>query len=104
VEKSLMAIHERLPGSFVGMDVIVGFPGETQEEFEDTYFRLASLPWNRIHVFPYSERPGTKAAQIPDSVERSEKAFRSMRLRELSSTRYKQSAGVQIGQYKQAVV
>lgn len=104
VEKSLKAIAERLPGSFVGMDVIVGFPDETHEEFEDTYFRLASLPWSRIHVFPYSERPGTKAAQIEQTVERSEKALRAMRLRDLSSTRYREIADSQVGAYKQAVV
>lgn len=104
VEQSLKAIAERLPGSFVGMDVIVGFPGETQEEFEDTYLRLANLPWSRIHVFPYSERPGTKAAQIPDALERSEKSLRAMRLRELSSARYRGIAETQKGVYKQTMI
>ncbi len=104
VEASLRAIAERLPGSFVGMDVIVGFPGETHEEFEDTFFRLASLPWSRIHVFPYSERPGTKATLIPEVVGRSERSLRAMRLRELSSSRYREIADLQVGVYKQAVL
>lgn len=104
VEKSLLSIAERLPGSFVGMDVIVGFPTETHEEFEDTFFRLAKLPWSRIHVFPYSERPGTKASQLTEEITKSEKSLRAMRLRELSSSRYREIASSQMGEYKQAVI
>ena len=104
VEVSLKAIAERLPGSFVGMDVIVGFPSETHEEFEDTFLRLAHLPWSRIHVFPYSERPGTKATLISEVVGKSEKSIRAMRLRELSSMRYREIADSQVGAYKQAVI
>ncbi|MCB0412408.1 MAG: MiaB/RimO family radical SAM methylthiotransferase, partial [Bdellovibrionales bacterium] len=50
VEESLEKIALRLPRAFVGMDVIVGFPGESEAEFQETHDRLASLPWTRIHV------------------------------------------------------
>src|SRR5262249_38656727 len=63
VEGVLNKIAYQVPGSFVGMDVIAGFPGESEEEFEDTFERLERLPWTRIHVFPYSQRPGTFATR-----------------------------------------
>jgi threonylcarbamoyladenosine tRNA methylthiotransferase MtaB len=104
VENSLFAIREQLPNAFIGMDVITGFPGETEDEFADTYQRLERLPWTRIHVFPYSERPGTKAATYPDAVERSVRVMRSARLRELSSSRYEAEARKQIGLVKKVLV
>ncbi len=104
VERALTAIAEQVSGSFVGMDVIVGFPGETREEFEDTYARLARLPWTRIHVFPYSQRPGTKATQYENQVPRDEIMKRSAQLRELSSERYSQCALDQIGSKKSALL
>ncbi len=51
VRKSLQAIAERVPGSFVGMDVITGFPTETEEQFEDTYQTLSELPWPSCTCF-----------------------------------------------------
>lgn len=104
VEYSLNEIARRVPGAFVGMDVISGFPGESDEEFLDTYTRLSSLPWTRLHVFPYSERPGTKAAKRDDQLERSVVVRRADRLRELSHARFEQAARAQIGTTKQAVV
>jgi hypothetical protein len=74
-------------GAFVGMDVIAGFPGETQAEFEWTAEALAALPWSRLHVFPYSERAGTPAARLPGSVPPAERARRARVLRELSLAR-----------------
>lgn len=104
VEFALNTIAEKVPGSFVGMDVIVGFPGETLEEFEDTYQRLERLPWTRIHVFPYSQRPGTKAANYPDQVERAEIARRAEKLRGLSSERYSKMALEQVGTKKKMLL
>ena len=104
VEASLEMIAREVPGAFVGMDVIAGFPGETEEEFSDTYERLARLPWSRLHVFPYSERPGTKAAALENSVPRDVRALRSARLRELSSARFASLASQQIGRTKEALV
>ena len=61
-----------MPEAFIGADVIAGFPGETEEEFEETVQLLEELPFSDLHVFPYSSRPGTKAASmsghIPDRI------------------------------------
>lgn len=104
VRKSLQAIAERVPGSFVGMDVIVGFPTETEEQFQDTYDTLASLPWTKLHVFPYSERQGTRAAAMDVSVYPHVRAQRAARLRDLSLSRYEREAGKQLGTVKKTLV
>ncbi|MCB0364548.1 MAG: tRNA (N(6)-L-threonylcarbamoyladenosine(37)-C(2))-methylthiotransferase MtaB [Bdellovibrionaceae bacterium] len=103
VETSLQQIYDRVPGVFVGMDVIAGFPGETPEDFKETLDRLRALPWTRIHVFPYSERPGTYAARLPDRLQRAEIMARSKDLRELSSDRYACEALAQIGSLKKVL-
>lgn len=104
VELSLRAIAEKVPHAFVGMDVIVGFPGETQDEFSETYQRLAELPWSRIHVFPYSERPGTFAQRLPDKNPSDVIKLRSERLRQLSKERIVELAEKQIGLEKQILM
>lgn len=104
VEQSLNAIAERLPGSYVGMDVIAGFPGETDDEFLDSYERLRRLPWTRLHVFPYSERPGTYAARRVDAVVPVvARKRRAAMLRALSSERLAAQATAQIGSIKTAL-
>lgn len=104
VEIALTDIGKKVPGSFVGMDVIVGFPGETPEQYQETQSRLASLPWTKIHVFPYSERPGTKALALSDKVNAQEISKRSSDLRTLSFERYAHSALEQIGSIKNVLV
>ena len=104
VEEALLKIRRQIPNAFIGMDVIVGFPGETAEHFADTYQRLERSPWSRIHVFPYSERPGTKAAKFEGSVDRAERVLRSQRLRDLSSLRLEAEARRQMGQLKRALI
>ncbi len=74
---------------FVGMDIITGFPGETNEEFEWSYQALNSLPWNRLHVFPYSEREGTPAIKIPGVVPKLVRFQRAKKLIQLSLNRLK---------------
>lgn len=104
VEKSLCDIAVRVPGAFVGMDVIVGFPGEGEEEFLETYSRLNDLPWTRLHVFPYSERPGTYAMRLDGKNERSVIARRAERLRGLSRERYERMALRQVGLRKRVLI
>lgn len=104
VAKSLHNISERVPGAFVGMDVITGFPTETAEQFEDTYQLLAKLPWTKLHVFPYSERPGTRATAMDVSVLPHVRHERAARLRELSLQRFAQEAQLQIGQVKKVLM
>ena len=61
-------IHERLPDAAIGVDALIGFPGETDSAFEKTYALLEALPVAYLHVFPFSPRPGTPAADYPDKV------------------------------------
>ena len=77
-------IKERIPDAFIGVDVMVGCRGERPEYFEDTYEFLKSLDVTQLHVFPYSERPGTAALKIPYVVDERDKKLRSKRLLELS--------------------
>lgn len=77
-------IKEKMPDAFIGVDVMVGCRGETPECFEECYEFLNSLPVTQLHVFPYSERPGTSALRIPYVVDDKEKKLRSKRLLELS--------------------
>lgn len=68
---------ERVPGIGIGSDVLVGFPGETEEAFQNTFNLLESLPFSNLHVFPYSIRPGTPAATFPNQLPRVEKRRRA---------------------------
>lgn len=77
-------IKQRMPDAFIGVDVMVGTRGEEQEHFEETYAFLRSLDVTQLHVFPYSERPGTAALKIPHVVSEVEKRQRSHRLLALS--------------------
>ncbi len=77
-----------LPGGlFVGMDVITGFPGETEAIFDWTVERLRALPWHRLHVFPYSERLETAATRLDGVVEMAERKRRVRVLMDLSLER-----------------
>ena len=104
VEDALQRIYKKLKNPFVGMDVIAGFPAETDEEFNDTFERLKNTPWTRMHVFPYSERPGTKALKIEPKVSNHLVHLRAERLRQLSAERYSMMALDQIGQVKKVLV
>lgn len=73
----------------IGTDVIVGYPGETQEDFEQTLKLLTELPINYFHVFPYSPRPGTKSNTLTDDVSAQVKKERVHILRELSQKKRK---------------
>lgn len=77
-------IKQLMPHAFIGVDVMVGTRGETGEYFEDSYEFIKSLDVTQLHVFSYSERPGTKALQIPYVVSPQVKHERSQRLLDLS--------------------
>lgn len=104
VARALNQIEKRVRNAFVGMDVIAGFPTESHEQFEDTYLTLTELPWTKIHVFPYSERPGTRAVTYEESVPLQDRQRRAARLRELSLHRFGSQAKKQIGTHKKALV
>ena len=67
-EHRVRLARELMPDAAIGADVMVGFPGETEEEFEETRRFIDSLPFTYLHIFPYSERPGTPAAARADQV------------------------------------
>ncbi len=67
-KKLIKKIHHAIPDAAIGIDILVGFPGETEDAFRNTYALLASLPITYLHVFPFSSRPGTKASTYPDHV------------------------------------
>jgi threonylcarbamoyladenosine tRNA methylthiotransferase MtaB len=77
-------IRSLMPFAGIGADVIIGFPGETESDFEDTYSFIEKLSLSYLHVFSYSERPGTAAAALPFRVSPVEKEYRSKRLIKLS--------------------
>ena len=81
----VFAIKEALPQACIGVDVIVGFPGETEEDFLTTYNYLNELPISYLHVFTYSERPNTPAAEMSDQVPMNIRKKRSKLLRGLSA-------------------
>ena len=91
-------IKEVMPNAFIGVDVMVGCRGETPECFEETYDFLQSLDVTQLHVFPYSERPGTSALSIPYVVSEKDKKERSRRLLELSDQKTHAFYGRHIGQ------
>lgn len=104
VREALEWIARDYPEAFVGLDVITGFPGETDELFQETYENLKSWPWTRIHVFPYSERSGTRAEKMEGSVDWSVRKERAKFLRELSQERYDFKASQQVGTEKEVMV
>lgn len=77
-------IKEVMPHAFIGVDVMVGCRGEKPEYFEESYEFIRSLDVTQLHVFPYSERPGTRALSIPYVVSEQDKKLRSKRLLQLS--------------------
>ena len=77
-------IKALMPYAFIGVDVIVGFPGEREDDFLQTYTFLEELSPSFLHVFPYSRRPNTPAAELPNQVSAAEKKERVKRLLQLS--------------------
>jgi threonylcarbamoyladenosine tRNA methylthiotransferase MtaB len=79
-EQSLSMIRALVPEAAITTDVIVGFPGETDEEFEESYSFCRQMEFARIHVFTYSPRQGTQAARFPRQVEAQVKKQRRQRM------------------------
>ena len=77
-------LRSKDPYTFFGIDVIVGFPGETDKDFDETYRFLEALKPAYLHVFPYSERPGAPSVDLPDKVDKETIVLRTKRLSELS--------------------
>ena len=79
----IQELHQRIPNLSIGADVIVGFPGETEEKFKQTYELIKSLPLSYLHIFPFSKRKGTPASQFPQQVDEGKIKKRAEEMREL---------------------
>lgn len=99
----IQLIKRLMPDAFLGIDVMVGTRGETPEYFEETYRLLDSLPVTQLHVFPYSERPGTAALKIPYVVDAKDKKKRSQRLLDMSDEKTQAFYASHIGQEKEVL-
>ena len=93
-------IREVRPNMAITTDVIVGFPGESEEDFLETIDTCKKIGFTKIHVFPYSERKGTKAMELPDHIEPSVKKERARRLllvsKELECSYYASFVGSEV--------
>lgn len=96
-------IKQEMPDAFIGVDVMVGCRGERPEYFEDCYQFLDSLPVTQLHVFPYSERPGTSALAIKYKVSDMDKKLRAHRLLQLSDEKTTAFYASHIGQEAQVL-
>ena len=81
--RTVQALRARVPLLGLSTDVMVGFPGETEEHFRESLTFVREMAFSRLHVFPFSPRPGTPAASYPDQVPRAVKEYRSRRMIEL---------------------
>jgi threonylcarbamoyladenosine tRNA methylthiotransferase MtaB len=91
-------IRERLPDAGIGADVIAGFPGETNAEHLKTLAFIEGLPFSYLHVFSYSMRPGTRAAELSDQVPAAVVKSRARELRALGERKIKEFRRSQAGQ------
>ena len=96
-------IHERVPGAAIGTDLIAGFPGETPAQFDELARLLRVLPLTHLHVFPYSDRPGTAAARLPDRIAGADVRARAAALREVGRALTLAFHRSQIGKLRRAL-
>ena len=94
---SVHLLREYYPDVALTTDIIVGFPGEPEEEFKHTYAFLKEIDFYKMHIFPYSPRKGTKAAVMPNQIEAKVKEKRSKRLIELSNENEARQNAKEIG-------
>lgn len=96
-------IHERVPDAALGTDVLVGFPGETDEDHARTTRLVEMLPLTYLHVFPFSDRPGTAATSMPGHLDPRSIAQRARQLREISEVKRQRFAQRFLGKVRSAV-
>jgi threonylcarbamoyladenosine tRNA methylthiotransferase MtaB len=88
--EAIETVRQELPHAAIGMDIMVGFPGESDEAFEHSYELIQALPITYLHVFPFSPRKGTPAATFSGKVSDSVVKARSQRLRDLGEKKKKE--------------
>jgi threonylcarbamoyladenosine tRNA methylthiotransferase MtaB len=92
-----------MPDAAIGADVMVGFPGETDVDFEESRRFIEGLPFTYLHVFTYSERPGTPAAADPGSVPMPVRKERNRILRELAAAKNREFRAAMVGRTLSAI-
>jgi threonylcarbamoyladenosine tRNA methylthiotransferase MtaB len=102
-QEKITKIREALPTAAIGADVMTGFPGETDAEFEETRRMVEDLPLTYLHIFPYSPRPGTLAAAFPNRVPVHIARQRCKVLRDLSAEKKQSFASTFVGQTLPAI-
>ena len=96
-EGRVKKIKKLIPNACIGADVIVGFPGESDDDFLDTYNFIKKIDLSYLHVFTYSERPGTESIKFPETVENNKASQRSILLRKLSDDKKNKFYTTQLG-------
>ena len=96
-------VRRAMPDAAIGADVMVGFPGETDEDFEQTRALIESLPFTYLHVFTYSSRPGTPSAAMPEQVPVQVARGRNRILRELAARKKQEFMRSFIGRELEAI-
>ncbi|MCX6005454.1 MAG: radical SAM protein, partial [Chloroflexi bacterium] len=96
--KSVSNIRSKIPDAAVTTDIMVGFPGESEVEFEESYRFCREMEFAAIHVFSYSPMPGTQAAKMPGKVNEKVKKERSLRMLALASVSAENFSGRFVGQ------
>ena len=106
--RALRSLVELLSSSVLGLslgaDVIVGFPGETERDFLETYAFFEELPFSYLHVFPFSPRPGTRASSMEARVDPGVVSMRSRALRSLSQRKRRAFAASRVGSVEEVLV
>ncbi len=97
-------IHQLQADAAIGLDVITGFPGETEQQFERTCQLLETLPFSHLHVFPFSKRTGTPAATMPDQISGTTIKERAALLRQIGERKYQNFAQRFVGSELQLVI
>ena len=92
-----MEIKQLMPDACIAVDVIAGFPSESEEDFMESYLFIKNLPISYLHVFPYSRRAGTPAYHLPEQIPTSIKNQRTQQLIELSNEKKHQFYAENIG-------
>lgn len=100
----IMAIHEHLPDAAIGVDTLIGFPGETEAAFENTHALIEELPVTYLHVFPFSPRQETPAAGYPDHVAPDVLKERCSRMRELGRRKKSAFYKAQLGKMAEVLI
>ena len=101
--RAVAAIREKIPDVAITTDVMVGFPGESEEEFEESYSFCKEMTFAALHVFAYSPRPGTLAAKMPEKVNEKVKKQRSLRILELAAESADKFSQRFVGQTKEVL-